>query len=98
MKKLLYILLTLVFLNCKSEKKDIYREYNGEMIKMELNTTKTDSTFTGSGGEHYPSGNIKSLSYFENGKHADTLFYYFDNGNVKEKGLVRNNMEYGWEL
>lgn len=96
MKKISYILLTLAFLSCKSEKEDVYREYNGEIIKVEFNKSKTDSTFTGLGGEHYPNGNLKSLSYFKNGKHADTLFYYYDNGKVKEKGLVRNNMEYGW--
>ena len=96
MKKLLYILLTFAFLNCKLEKKDVYREYNGEMIKVEFVETKTDSTFTGLGGEHYPNGNIKSLAYFKNGKHADSLFYYYENGNVKEKGFVKNNMEFGW--
>ncbi|MEE9362132.1 MAG: hypothetical protein V3U92_05990 [Cellulophaga sp.] len=94
MKKLPYILLTLVFLNCKTEKKDVYQEYNGVMVKLEFDDSKTDSTFTGYGGEYYPNGNLKSLSYFKNGKPADTLFYYY--GNVKEKGFVKNNMEFGW--
>lgn len=96
MNKLSYILLTLVFLTCKSEKKDVYREYNGQMVKVKFDDSKTDSTFTGYGGENYPNGILKSMSYFINGEPVDTLFYYYENGNVKEKGLVRNNMEYSW--
>ncbi|GAA4244934.1 hypothetical protein [Winogradskyella damuponensis] len=96
MKKLSYILVTLVFLSCKTEKKDVYQEYNGQMVKVEFDDSKTDSTFTGYGGEYYPNGNLKSMSYFKNGEPADTLFYYYENGLVKEKGLVKNNLSIGW--
>jgi hypothetical protein len=96
MKKLSYILLTFVFLSCKADKKDVYQEYNGEMIKIEFDNSKTDSTHTGFGGEYYPNGNLKSLSYFKNGEPADTLFYYYENGKVKEKGLVENGFQNGW--
>lgn len=87
MKKLSYILLTLVCLNCKTEKKDVYQEFDD---------SKTDSTFTGYGGEYYPNGNLKSMAYFKNGEVADTLFYYHENGLVKEKGLVKNKFPFGW--
>ena len=96
MKKLTYIILTLLFLNCKTEKKDVYQEYNGEMVKVEFDDSKTDSTFTGFGGEYYPNGNLKSLSYFKNGEPADTLVYYYENGKIKEKGLVKNGLQSGW--
>lgn len=96
MKKLAYILLTLVFINCKSEGKDIFQEYNGEMVKVEFIDSKVDSLFTGFGGETYISGKLKSLSYVKNGVPIDTLFYYYENGKIKEKGLVENNMVSGW--
>lgn len=96
MKKLTYILLTLVFINCKSEKKDIFQEYNGKMVKVEFIDSKADSLFTGFGGETYENGKLKSLSSFKNGVPADTLFYYYENGNTKAKGLVENNMMSGW--
>lgn len=96
MKKLTYILLTLVFINCKSEKKDIFQEYNGEMVKVEFTDSKDDSLFTGFGGETYENGKLKSLSYIKNGVPADTVFFYYENGKVKEKGLVKNNLKNGW--
>ncbi|WP_452228099.1 hypothetical protein [Lacinutrix sp. MEBiC02404] len=96
MKKLTYILLTLLFLNCKSEKKDIFQEYNGEMVKVEFIDFKADSIFTGFGGETYENGKLKSLSYFKNGIPADTLFNYFENGKINEKGLVENGFQKGW--
>ncbi|MFD2915489.1 toxin-antitoxin system YwqK family antitoxin [Psychroserpens luteus] len=96
MKKLTYILLTFVFLSCKTEKKEIFQEYNGEMIKVEFDDSKTDSTLTGYGGEYYPNGNLKSLSYIKNGEPTDSLFYYYENGKVKEKGLVENGFQTGW--
>jgi len=96
MKKLIYILLTLVFLSCKTEKKDVYLEYNGEIVKVKFGNSKGDSTYTGFGGDNYPSGNIKSMSYFKNGKQTDTLYYYYENGKVKEKGLVKNKLSFGW--
>jgi len=96
MKKLTYILLTLVFINCKSEKKDVFQEYNGKMVKVEFIDSKADSLFTGFGGETYENGKLKSLSYLKNGVPVDTLFYYYENGKIKEKGLVKNNMVSGW--
>ncbi|MDG4717182.1 toxin-antitoxin system YwqK family antitoxin [Winogradskyella marincola] len=96
MKKLTYILLALVFINCKSEKKEIFQEYNGEMVKVEFTDSKADSLFTGFGGEAYENGKLKSLSYIKNGVPADTLFYYYENGKIKEKGLVENGFQKGW--
>ncbi|GAA4282281.1 hypothetical protein GCM10022260_27040 [Gaetbulibacter aestuarii] len=96
MKKLTYILISILLWNCKSEKKEIFQEYNGQLVKVEFDDSRADSTFTGYGGEHYPNGNLKSLSYIKNGIIADTLFYYYENGKIKEKGLVKDNMVYGW--
>lgn len=96
MKKLTYTLLTLLFLNCKTEKKDIFQEYNGKMVKVEFINSKTDSLFTGFGGKAYKNGKLKSLSYVKNGKVSDTLFFYYENGNIKEKGLIKDNMKNGW--
>lgn len=98
LKKLTYILLALLSLNCKTDKKDVYQEYNGEIIKVKFNDSKTDSTFTGYGGEFYANGNLKFLSYFINGKSADTLVYYYKNGKIKEKGLEENGFQKGWWL
>ncbi|HMC01612.1 MAG TPA: hypothetical protein VKN14_11310 [Flavobacteriaceae bacterium] len=96
MKKLTYILISILLLNCKSEKKEVFQEYNGQLVKVEFDDSKTDSTFTGYGGEHYPNGNLKSLSYIKNGIPADTVFFYYENGKVKEKGLVENSLPIGW--
>lgn len=96
MKKLTYILISIILFNCKSEKKEIFQEYNGQLVKVEFDDSKIDSTFTGYGGEHYPNGNLKSLSYIKNGIPTDTLFLYYDNGKVKEKGLIKNSLPIGW--
>lgn len=96
MKKFSYILLMLILQNCKTDKTDIYLEYNGDIVKVEVDYSKTDSTFTGYGAEYFPNGNVKSLSYFINGKSADTLFYYHENGLIKEKGLVKDNFYFDW--
>jgi hypothetical protein len=66
------------------------------MVKVEFNDSETDSTFTGYGGEYYPNGNLKSMSYFKNGEPTDTLFYYYENGKVIKKGLVKDNFSFGW--
>ncbi|WP_394344919.1 toxin-antitoxin system YwqK family antitoxin, partial [Seonamhaeicola algicola] len=96
MRKLTYILILLLLFNCNSEKKEIFQEYNGQLVKVEFDDSKTDSTFSGYGGEHYPNGNLKSLSLFKNGEPIDTLFYYYENGMIKEKGLVKNGLQDGW--
>ena len=66
------------------------------MIKVVFDDSKTDSTFTGYGGEYYPNGNLKSLSYVKNGVPTGSLFYYYENGKVKEKGMVENDFQLGW--
>jgi hypothetical protein len=96
MKKLVYIALITLLFSCKEGRKDLYREYNGQMVKVKFDDSKTDSTFTGYGGEYYPSGNLKSLSYFKSGEPVDTLFYYYEDGTIKEKGLVKDNFSFGW--
>ncbi|TQD34041.1 toxin-antitoxin system YwqK family antitoxin [Haloflavibacter putidus] len=98
MKKLKYILILLILLNCKSEKEEAFYEYNGQLVRVKLDNfeTKTDSTFTGYGGELYSNGNLKSMSFYKNGEPIDTLFYYYENGIIKKKGLVKNGAENGW--
>lgn len=95
MNKLSYLLITLLFFNCKEEKKDIFQEYNGEVIKVEV-IDSIDSLYTGWGGEPYKNGKLKSLAYQKDGKVVDTLFFYYKNGGVKEKGLIKDDMRNGW--
>lgn len=96
MKKLPFILFLFIFLNCKEKAKDIYHEYNGELVKVELLDAQTGASFTGFGAETYPNGKLKSLAYMKDGQIADTLFIYYENGEIKEKGLVKDTVNYGW--
>lgn len=82
--------------NCKTEKEDIFHEYNGKMVKVEFINIKSDTLFTGFGGETYENGKLKSLSYFKNGMPVDTVFFYYNNGQIKEKGLLKNKLKIGW--
>ena len=96
MKKIFaYILLSLFIISCNEKADDKTYIYNGQSVKIQR-IKSTDSLFSGYGGESYESGALKSLTKFENGKIIDTLIRFYENGNIKEKGMVVNNMEYGW--
>jgi len=96
MKKHLCTILILIFISCKSDKKVYYHKYNGVMVQVVFDDSQTDSTFTGYGGECYPNGKLKTLTYVKNGIPADTVFFYYENGTVKQKGLVKNTLPFGW--
>jgi len=98
MKKISYLILILLLFNCKKETKEIIHEYNGQLIKVELIDSIPNSFYSGFGGGIYENGSLKSLAYYQNGKIVDTLVYYHENGKIKEKGLVKNNMSIGWWL
>jgi hypothetical protein len=96
MKKLPQLLILLFLLNCKSEKKPDLHNYGGQMIRIDFDASKTSPNNEGYGAEIYPSGKIKSLSYYKNGKPVDTLYLYYENGIIKEKGLIKNGLRNGW--
>ncbi|MGJ8666186.1 MAG: toxin-antitoxin system YwqK family antitoxin [Patiriisocius sp.] len=96
MKKSFPIIILLLFIiSCDKKADNRKYMYNGKLVtiqKVKLN----DTSFSGYGGESYESGVLKSLTIFENGKIVDTLIRFYENGNIKKKGMVKNNMEYGW--
>ena len=98
MKKSIYLILIILLFSCDKEVKEIYQEYNGQRVKVEFSDSDADSLFTGFRGSAYENGNLKSLAYYNTGVIIDTLFLYHENGKIKEKGLMKNNLKIGWWL
>ncbi|WP_299125376.1 hypothetical protein [uncultured Tenacibaculum sp.] len=99
MKKTIYIFLSIIMflVSCKKEEKKHFYIFNGKKIDYKLIKSNKDSSFiNGYGGKIYPNGNLEYLALFSDGKVVDSLFYYYENGNVREKGLMKNKKRNSW--
>lgn len=93
MKKILLVLL-IINLSCNNEK--FYKEYysNGK-LKLKISLDKNgirDGRFE----EYYINGRLKSEGQYFKGQIKDSVFMYFENGRIKEKGIIYNNHKQNW--
>ncbi|WP_075342035.1 toxin-antitoxin system YwqK family antitoxin [Tenacibaculum agarivorans] len=93
MKKILLSLLILI-ISCSKDnvKKEFYP--NGS-LKLEF-TVDDQSSQNGFYREYYENGELKTKTNFLEGIINDTLYSYYKNGNIKEKGILIVNKKNGW--
>jgi len=84
----------LTLISCKKEKY-VTEFYPNGNIKLKVQIDK-DSIQNGTYEEFYENGELKSKTNYVNGKISDSLFNFYDNGTIKEKGIVKNNFQNGW--
>ncbi len=86
--------LLIMLLSCNKEKYK-YTHYESGNIKTKflVNDKKMNH---GLYEEYYESEKIKLKTKYTNGKILDTVFCYYENGYLKEKGLMFNGLKHKW--
>lgn len=93
-KNLFLILIILTFISCRKENY-VTEFYPNGNIKLKVQIDK-DSIQNGTYEEFYENGKLKSKTNYVNGKISDSLINFYENGNIKENGIVKNNSQNGW--
>jgi hypothetical protein len=93
-KNLFLILLILTIISCKKEQ-FVTEFYPNGNIKLKVQINK-DSIQNGTYEEYYENGELKSKTNYVNGLITDSLFNFYENGLIKDKGTVKNNFPNGW--
>ncbi len=83
-RKTICISLLIIMLSCKNESHFVSKHYysSGELLS-EISHRKEDSVKDGVFYEYYKNGNLKNKASYVLGKKSDTLFSYFDTGELK---------------
>lgn len=82
------------FASCKKE--NYVKEYfpNGKLkILFEIDDNKIAN---GKYEEYYETGELKIKGNYINGKLPDTVFEYYKNQKIKEKGFIKNQIKNSW--
>lgn len=91
------ILLILIQILCYSCTKNNFKlEYypDGNLkSKMEVNHAEIPN---GKFEKYYPNGNLKRHTIYKEGVVADTIYHYYKNGKIKEKGVVIADHKFDW--
>lgn len=95
MNKNLYLILLILTLFACNKEKYVSEYYPSGNIQLKVQIDK-DSIQNGTYQEFYENGELKSKTNYINGKIADSLFNFYDNGKIKEKGLIKDNFSFGW--
>jgi antitoxin component YwqK of YwqJK toxin-antitoxin module len=93
MKKTLFGILILL-MSCNNAKyiEDFYPD-NTLKLRIQVNEQNIpDGKYT----EYYNSGEIKVVGNNKKGVLIDTVFHYHKNQKLREKGLIRNKLRFGW--
>lgn len=93
-KFLVYMILVFGIYSCNQ--KHFKEEYyaNGNLkLKAEVNE---QGSLNGSFKEFYDSGNLKLSTSYVKGFISDSVYHYYENENLKEKGLMKDEQKIGW--
>jgi hypothetical protein len=95
MKNILFVVIVLTgFSSCKKDNFKIEYYPDGNLrSKIEINDKKNPN---GIFEEFYNTGILKTKTHYKNGIISDTLYNYYENGKIKEKGLVEGKQMLGW--
>lgn len=95
MRKTIYLLFVLIFLSCKKEE---FVEYYPNGNKKSIIYSDPKETTKTIQKDFYPTGELKAIAHNINGIVVDTVYYFYKNKRIKEKGLFKNNLNNGWWL
>jgi hypothetical protein len=96
--RLVQLLVLLCLLgSCNDNKKYIIEKYaNGNTkIKAEIDN---DSVLNGAYEEFYETGSLYKRTTLKDGLCLDSVYFYYRNGKLREKGIMRNTVRDGWWL
>lgn len=95
MKKILIAVIIISgFSSCKEDNFKVEYYPDGNLkSKIEINDKKNPH---GIFEEFYNNGILKTKTHYKNGIISDTLYNYYENGKIKEKGLVAGKQMLGW--
>lgn len=83
------------FLCLISCKENIEEYYPDGSIKISIQTDENGIP-DGEYLEYYNSGEIKVKGVYKKGMINDTVYYFYENGKLKEKGIMKDKEKYGW--
>ncbi len=84
----------LVALSC-NHKNHIETKYSNGNIKVRAEVNN-NSVYDGSYEEFYLTGELKMKTNYINGICSDTVYIYYKNKQIKEKGIMKNSIKDGW--
>ncbi len=102
--KLFYLIISLSvisFLSCKNSQKNP-EENPVQEVKENYGSGETSRTYTRINGniegtmtDYFPSGALKAIRYFKDGKQDGKTTIYFESGNIKEVQYYSNGLKNG---
>lgn len=96
-KSKLFYLLTLFFIllfDCNTDKFN-YQYY--ESGNMKSSTQLNDNGIpSGEYKEYFESGELMLKTIYENGRLSDSMYFFYKNQTLKEKGMLNNGLRIGW--
>lgn len=94
--KLILITMVLLLISCTNENfKEEFYPNGGLKIRLQINDKGIPN---GLFEEYYSSGELKTKGTNLNGKTIDTVYSYYKDGSIKEKGNINGRYKYGWWL
>lgn len=94
MNKILILIISFLFLSCKNDKEKRGFLPKGESYSKNhvLKEVKKDGIYK----EYYDTGTLRLRTKYLKGIISDSIFQYYRNGKLKEKGLVHKGLKTGW--
>jgi hypothetical protein len=91
----IYILIVFILSSCKKDKSFEICYFPNGNIKYKTQIDE-NGNYTGISEEYYNSGELRFSAKLYKGETIDTVFFYYKNGKIKEKGLMKKKLKNEW--